>query len=220
MNELVRQKLKFALIFNFLILALEIVGLILSIQRHGIMVFVFYTEDSNYFALAVSLIFCIGGIIALKKQTALPGWIHSLRFIATVCLTITFIVANFVIIPLQPQLLTYMLFEGSSLYQHLLCPILSVISFLVLENQIHLPRKMIFYATIPTIVYGITLITLNLTKVITGPYPFFYFFQIPWFVSVLSILGIGVIAVLSALVLYFLNNKRYHAFVEVFKTQT
>lgn len=208
MSRILKRKLVLGLIFNFIILILEIVGLFLSIQRHGIKVFTFYTENSNYFALVVSLIFCIYSIISLKKQTTLPYWVHVLRFIATVCLTITFIVSIFIIIPFKPSLYKYMIYQGSSLYQHILCPLLSFFSFLFIEQKKALSKRVVFYALVPTIIYGIVCIVLNLLKVITGPYPFFYFYQIPWYLSTLSILGVISISLATTLVLFSLHNKK------------
>lgn len=212
MKDIFKRKLIWALIFNFIILGLEIVGLVLSVQRHGIKVFIFYTENSNYFALVISLIFCITAIIALTKNALPPQWVHILRFIATVCLTITFIVSVFVIIPFKPSLYKYMLYQGSSLYQHILCPLLSLSSFLFFEYQKPLSKKVIFYALIPTIIYGGTCVVLNLLRVMTGPYPFFYFYQIPWYISIPSLLGVVAISTLTAFMLYVSHTaeeKRY-----------
>ena len=205
------KKLIWALAVNFIILILEIIALFLSIQRHGIMVFTFYTENSNYFALIVSLIFCIGALFTLSRKSVLPRWIHVLRFIATVCLTITFIVSVFIIIPFRPSMWKYMLFQGSSLYQHLLCPALSMFSFLSFERQNTLTKKSIFFALIPTLIYGITCVILNLLRIITGPYPFFYIYQIPWYVSTLCILGILAISTITAFALYKFDNKSHTA---------
>lgn len=191
-----------SLFFNLVLVILEIVGLVLSVQRHGINVFIFYTENSNYFALLVSLIFCVGAIIAIKKKSELPNWINILRFVATVCLSITFIVSFFVIIPFKPSMWRYMLYKGSSLYQHLLCPILSIISFLFFEYKRELSKSAIFYALIPTLIYGIICVILNLTKVIVGPYPFFYFYQIPWYLSTLSIFGVVFISLTVAYIIF------------------
>lgn len=211
MSYLFKQKLILAIILNFIIFILEIIGAVLSIQRHGILAFTFYTENSNYYALFVSLIFCIGGIVAVIRQDYLYHWIHTLRFISTVCLTITFIIAVFVLMPFRPNMVPFMLFEGSSLYQHLLCPLLSLFSFLVLENQKPFSRNVIIYAIIPTIVYGVTCIILNILKVITGPYPFFYVYQIPWYVCVVSILGIMTISFFTTFGIYYLHNKKTYS---------
>lgn len=208
MNKEKNFKLKAAFILNFVILILEIVAVFLSIQRHGIMVFAFYTENSNYFALIVSFIFCVGTLKCLKSGKPLPKWIYSLRFIATVCLTITFIVSVFIIIPFRPSMTMYMLFHGSSLYQHLLCPLISLFSFICFERTQIISKNNIFYALLPTIIYGMTCVILNLFKVMTGPYPFFYFYQIPWYLSSLSVFGVCTISYLTALVLYKINNKQ------------
>lgn len=208
MSVLERRKLIFAFIVNLAIVGLEIVGLILSVQRHGVKVFQFYTENSNYFALIVSAIFCIGAIVALIRKTRIRKWLHILRYVSTVCLTLTLIIVLIVLIPLYPDTFAYMLFGNSNLYQHLLCPVFSLISFILLEKHESLPKKAIFYALIPTIIYGVACIILNLFKVITGPYPFLYLYAIPWYISAPSLLGILLSAVLIAFGLYALHNGR------------
>ena len=58
------NKINWALAMNLLIVVFEIIALVLSIKRHGIGVFKYYTENSNYFALIVSVIFCIYAIFS------------------------------------------------------------------------------------------------------------------------------------------------------------
>ena len=64
--EITKKKLVMAFVFNFLIFVLEVVGLVLSIQRHGMNVFCYYTENSNYFAGIVSAVFCV--VVLLIKR--------------------------------------------------------------------------------------------------------------------------------------------------------
>ena len=96
MNGRYNTKLKFALVINLAIVLLEIVGLILSVQRHGTGVFMFYTENSNYFALIVSIIFSVFACMELKQRKTIPKWVKVLRHTTTVCLSITFLVVLFV----------------------------------------------------------------------------------------------------------------------------
>lgn len=196
-----------ALIINIAIVVLEIIGVFLSVQRHGIKVFQFYTENSNYFALIVSFIFCISCVVALIKRKHIPRWILNLRFVSTVCLTVTFVVVIAVLIPMFPDTFVFMMFQNSNLFQHFLCPVLSFISFIFFENQISLTKKSILYCLIPTLIYGVVLITLNLFKIITGPYPFFYVYVIPWYTTTLSLLGIFIGSLLITIILYYLHNK-------------
>ena len=207
MDKKYRKKTIFALFFNIFIVFFEILGVIFSVQRHGIKVFMFYTENSNYLSLLISLSFCIYAIIYLKSNRSIPYFIYCLRFISTTCLTITLFVVLFILTPMLPGSFVFMMFKSSNLFQHLLCPVFSIISFLFFENSIFLNKKALFYALIPTIIYGIICIGLNLLKIITGPYPFFYVYLVPWWFSSCSILVIIMGSLGISFLLYKLFNK-------------
>lgn len=198
-----------ALTVNLLIVALEIAGLILSVQKYGLGVFQFYTENSNYFALIVSTIFCMGCIVSLIKSTPIPNWIHTLRYISTACLTLTFVVISFVLSPLYPVKFVDWLFKGSGLYQHLLCPIISFVSFVFIENTLRLSKKTIWIALAPTICYGVVCIVLNILKLMTGPYPFFYVYELPLYISIPSLIGMILLSFSISLILYKVNNNKH-----------
>lgn len=203
-----KKKLIFAVVINIILVIMEIVGLFLSVGRHGIKVFKFYTENSNYFALIVCLTFVIGGLIAIAKGKNIAGWIHVIRFISTACLTVTLVVVLFVLIPMFPNDALFMLFGNSNLYQHTLCPIISILSFIFLENDTALSRRSIILAIFPTIIYGVICITLNFCRVMEGPYPFFYVYEFPWYASILFLTGILIGAIVIARVLYAIHNRK------------
>lgn len=198
-----------ALIVNLLIVALEIVGVVLSVQKYGLGVFQFYTENSNYFALIVSAIFCVACIVSLARHIPIPNWVHILRYIATACLTLTFIVISFILSPLYPANFVGWLFKGSGLYQHFLCPLISIISFVFIENYLRLPKKTVWIALAPTLVYGVVCVLLNLLKLMTGPYPFFYVYLLPLYISIPSLVGMILLSLSIAFVLYKVNNKKH-----------
>ena len=208
MKPFLRKNMIFAIILNIVIIALEIVGLVLSVKRHGAKVFQFYTENSNYLTLIVSLFFVFEGFSALKNNRLLSKWTILLRYVANCCLAITLVVVLFILIPLRPHTLTFMLFKDSNLYQHLLCPIISIFSFLTFENQIKLKKRAILISLLPTFVYGICLIILNLLKVVVGPYPFFYVYLLPLHILLLSIVGVLLISIFLSYLLYRLYNKK------------
>lgn len=218
-NKTINRRLIWAFVFNLTIFILEIIGLVLSVEKHGLRVFKYYTENSNYFALIVSAIFCISCVNSIKNNAKIPDWVFKLRYISTLCLTITFVIVTLVLVPMFPNSFYYMWFESSSLYQHLLCPVISIISFLLFENSIILNRKTIFFALIPTILYGVISIILNLLKLMAGPYPFFYVYDIPWFVCVFSLTAIVLGSALIAFVIYKIYNYGYKNFNYSFNLQ-
>ena len=203
-----KSKLIWSFIFNLAIVIFGVVGVILSVGRHGIKVFQFYTENSNYFALIVSFVYCIFCVICLFFKLRIPRFIYVLRFISTVCLTVTFVMVVCVLGPLYPENFIFYLFGNSNLYQHTICPILSFVSCILFENYANITQYMVILSIIPTLLYGVVMVLLNIFKVVIGPYPFFYFYELPWCVSIFSHISIVFGVVLIAFILHKLISKK------------
>ncbi len=212
MNTVILSKTKnrqvYSLIFNIAIVIMEIIGLILSIQQHGLDLFQFYTQDSNLLAMVASAICVVYTALGLKNgTTALPEWVKSLKYMATCCLAITFVVTVCVLSPLAgPGAWKFMLFSGSMLYHHLLCPVAAFVSFVFLETDPVLSKKHIYYALAPTFLYAVITTTLNIARVMVGPYPFLMVYQQPWYISILWIFIILGTALLFSWVIYLANT--------------
>ena len=203
-----KSKLKIAVVFNLAIVVFEIVALVLSLKRRGWQVLLFFTQISNYFSLVSSIIFVTKAAASLKTNNSKPKtWVHVLRFVSTCLLMVTFLMVIFVLIPFMPQNAIFWLFGNSNLFQHTICPILSVVSFLTFENTESLSKKSLFFAILPTVLYGAVMLTLNLLKLVTGPYPFFYVYEFAWFVSVPWLGGI-LLFVLAINVFVYLMHKK------------
>ncbi len=206
-----KKKLIYALSVNLIIVILEIIALFLSIENHGSKVFQFYTEDSNYFSLIVSSIFCIYAFFSLKTGKDIPNWVHLLRYTSTVCLSLTFIVISFVLGPLYPDNFVYWMFIGSGLFHHTICPILSILSFVLFEKSQKLCKSSIALSLVPTLVYGVICIILNFMRVISGPYPFFFVYDFPWYALVFSLAGITLCTLTMSFIYYKINNRKSRA---------
>lgn len=187
------SKKKIALIFNILIVLLEIIALSKTITNLQLE---YYTMDSNILALISSILF----IIFYKKNISL---VKDIRFVATSCLTVTFLVVIFVLCPMYNFNYKLLMFTDNFLIFHTICPLLSIISYIVFEDR----STKNYLCLIFTMIYGIVLITLNLLNVVKGPYPFLMIRnQSIWaslFWSITLILGSYIIGV----VLNFLNKK-------------
>ncbi len=77
-----------ALCANILIIILEVIALILSLIEHGLENFLFYTQDSNYLAMAASAFFCVYAMKELRGKSEMLKWVHSLRYISVSCLMV------------------------------------------------------------------------------------------------------------------------------------
>jgi hypothetical protein len=181
------KKQSISLAINILIVIAEILGLILSIKPHGWGMYKYYTQDSNLFALIVCAIYSVHTVLLIKnKISEIPKWLRALKYIATCCLAVTLIVVIFILAPMSGEGgLKVFLFSGSMLYYHLICPVAAIIVFIFFEEGLELNTKNAFLAMIPTITYAAIFLTLNIMKVLEGPYPFLYVYEQPFYMSVI-----------------------------------
>ena len=205
----INKKLLISIILNLLIVVFEIIGVVLSIRRRGVEAFLFYTELVNYLTLVISLIYVIFGFVALKKNTKTANWLHNLRYASTVCLILTFMVVLCILVPITPSEFGFYFFGDSNLYQHFLCPILAIVSFMFFESERKLNKKTILFGIFPTLIYGLILISLNLCKVLVGPYPFFYVYDMPWYATTLLLAGIFTLAFFISWLALFVHNRQF-----------
>jgi hypothetical protein len=199
-----------SLILNILIVILEIIAFNLSLGRNGWSMFLFYTEDSNYFAAIACFLMAIYQYKSLKvKHGVIPNGVKILKYMAVCLLSVTFMVVIFILSPMYGGIKGYqmMLFNGSMLYQHLICPILAFISFIYFEKGLHLNKRVAIKALIPTFTYAIILIILNVLKVTTGPYPFLMVYKQTIYLSFFWIILIMGGSFGFAYLIWYLNNK-------------
>ena len=151
-----------AKVMCLIILALEARGLFLSISDRRWKVFAFYTQLSNI-ATAISAL-----LIVAFGETEIT---ILLRYLSSCMLVMTFIVTTCVLIPMggDPKML---LFSGNGFYHHLVIPIVSVGSYLLVERHVLNPSSIII-PTAVTFVYGMVMLYENYRGWFDGPYPFF-----------------------------------------------
>ena len=150
-----------ARILCLIVLLLEIRGLSFSIPGRGWKTLIFYTQLSNLITAASAM------LLAVLGQ---PYWITVLRYISTCMLVMTFLVTICVLVPMggDPKML---LWSGNGLYHHILCPVISTASYILLEK--HVPGSLIWLPAVITLAYGLVVLYLNWLKKVDGPYPFF-----------------------------------------------
>lgn len=185
---------------NLLIILLEIIGTAISFSNGGISVLKWYTVLSNITAFIASVCWLSA---CLRGNGDIPKWIKLLRYCAAVCLSVTFLIVVFVLVPMAIPYGTAasVLYQGPQIYHHILCPIISFISFAFLEDNTGITRSHAFIAAVPTLIYGIVAMLLNILRVIEGPYPFLLVYQQPWYMSVMwFVLIIGLAFVLARMI--------------------
>ncbi|MBE5926602.1 MAG: hypothetical protein E7270_06530 [Lachnospiraceae bacterium] len=187
-----RQKKLILLIINIMLLIMEIIGTIFCFIDGGIAALRYYTVLSNIMCGVISIIY----IFVLLKNMNVDDfvvfkWIKMLRFLVVVCLMVTFIVVVTVLIPTNgASSISRYLFERANLFHHLLCPLFMTITYIVLEKEVKLGRREEMFTLIPTILYAIVTLTLNILRVMEGPYPFLYVYEQSVFESIIWVVVI------------------------------
>lgn len=188
------MKMKISILLNILIIVFGLMGVVIAAKYHLLKdFFLYYTNLSNIFAVLASIIY----LLTLNKKTKIGEY---LRFLSTICLTLTLLVVIFILTPM----LKVNLFVGNYMpLYHLICPLLSIISLLFFEKNNTKP----ILALIPTAIYGIITLSLNYFKVIEGPYPFLKVHNQAILTSIIWIIVIYGINYLAALIISKANKK-------------
>ncbi len=151
-----------ARVLNLLIVILEVIGFSKSFKWHGFKKnFIYYTQISNLVTLVSSLLLVLFGTTTS---------VEVLRFLSVCMMIMTLLVTACILVPMSGKVREF-LFSGSGLFQHLLIPIISTLTYMLLEKRASI--KWIWLPLSVTLFYGLIMLYLNHTKRIEGPYPFF-----------------------------------------------
>ncbi len=194
-------KLLMSLLINIAVIGLEITGIVICALNTGLEMFNFYTTDSNLFAMFASIIFAFYTARSLfsKKNFEIPKYVKILKYISVCCLNLTFVVVTAIFAPAFGENgYAYMLFNGDFFYFHFLCPILTLISFILFEGSTEYRLSLSFLAVTPTLLYAACAVTLNLLYLMNGPYPFLHIYEQPVMLSVLWFIMISDASFLSS----------------------
>lgn len=179
-----------ALGLNLIIFILGIIGCTSQFAHGGLPIIRYYTFDSNFIGMLAAGILAVFQIINFANDSKKPPvWAILFKYLSAAVLSVTFLVVVFVLSPMYAELYGslsnsyyHMLLNGDMLYQHFLCPVFAIISVLFTDPSIG-PDTVLFgrkgsaaaaglIGLIPTIIYAIITITLNITGQLVGPYPF------------------------------------------------
>lgn len=205
------------LCINILLIAMEIAGLILmtdlykSYNLHPVGWLKYYTQLSNIFSMFAALIVVIYTTKDLINNTDTTSkWVRIFKFSSACCLTETFLVTIFVLAPMGMMGgLLPLMFEGPNLFHHTLCPLVSVLSLCLLEKGSKITFRHCVYSMIPTLIYGVVSVTLNLLRVWHGPYPFLYVYEQPVYMSLIwAVIVLGGAFAITLMVKVLANIKK------------
>lgn len=174
-------------IVNIILVILELVAFIHDIYAFKFGLFEWYTVDSNVLQMIVSALV----VMYCCNDRVLPKAVTILHFITAVGLTVTFLIAAFVLAPEGG--VNYYFLQDVAPINHLIAPVLSVVSLLILEKVEKLPLKIILYPACATLFYGIVSLILNALRIMDGPY---FFLKVYEQTAGTIVLWFGIIAVL------------------------
>ena len=163
------------LLLNLIIIALELMGMKRAF-KYSFRTLRFYTTDSNIMILIASIIMALCAIFCIITKRDIPKVILLIKYYAVCCITMTFVIVMAVLLPgkLSKGYGLHILYRGAQIYHHTLCPIISIITYVFFEKKMSFEFKWVKFAIIPTIIYGIVIVILNLKDVVYGPYPFLH----------------------------------------------
>lgn len=175
------KKIKISCFINYIIFLLVLIGVIFMfcninfmgdnniLSISGVELFKFFTVDSNIFMGISALLFGIYEILIIKKKKKnIPHFLYTLKFMATISITLTFLVTAFFLVPTS-KYPYWIYYQNSNLFFHLIVPILSIITFILYEKNRILTIKDTFISMIPVILYSIFYIS-NILIHITDDY--------------------------------------------------
>ncbi len=166
-----------AFIINIIIVIIESYTLINLKRKKDI--FKYYTYLQNTIALIISILFIISFIINKLSNTLIPEYIKGLRYISTCSLIFTTIIYVLFLSQNKNNLISEDDFKSNlspkkaNLFLHYICPILSLVSFVVFEREISISTDYwTALVALPSCLYWIIYLILTVTKVWNPPYEF------------------------------------------------
>ena len=204
---------------NLILFILGIIGCTMGLRSAGWKEIRFYTFDSNFIGMIASGIMFLFLLLAfIHESESIPKWVIMLKYMATCALSVTFLVVIFVLAPMYAEYFSSLgqsyislLFGGTNLFMHFLCPVLAIFTVLFFDPSLGSDEKLFnkkptpviaaSIAVILTVIYAIIAITLNITGHLSGPYPFLMVHSQPVWASCLWVLAIFALAYLIAWIL-------------------
>jgi len=191
------NKSKIALILNIAAFVCGSVGIIFRLSHSLTDFFLYYTQISNVAAVISSAIY----IACFRTgEGKLRTFVTCSRYLSACMLTMTFMVVVCIFVPFgTPETTRRLLGSVNGIMHHIVCPVISVVSYVVFERGVRSKRAFLL-PFIATAIYAFTVYALNFLRLAPAPYPFFEVYEHPvielvlWFVGLMGLVsGIAVL---------------------------
>lgn len=166
-----------ALLLNLILIVLEV--FVLSNIKDKTNIFKYYTFLQNFLACIISIVFVVYISLIIFFDGIILEFVRGLRYIATCGLVSTmFIYVIFLSSNKKNHLneedfLNNFNYKKANIILHYLCPIISLVSYVILERIIFITdSRWTIYAVIPSAAYWIIYLFFSLTNKWNEPYDF------------------------------------------------
>ncbi len=178
-----REKISFSL--KFVTAAAALVGVVWSFfnatadgYSHWSKRLLYFTSLSNlWIALTFIALLVAARSKTLSKSTRVKNFLHILKYIFAVSITLTGFIFCAVLAPGSANA-NYNAWTAASILTHVVVPTLSVVDFFVDTYRVALIRRHILLTTVPPLLYSVFASVLCIMKVDFGrgePFPYFFF---------------------------------------------
>lgn len=193
---------------NFVLLVAEIITFVLSVTETGAEIFIRFCGISNLLVLLSSFFALLSVYCNVRKGCGTNPQSHIFRYVATCLSTVTLFVFLLVLLPHEKDPKELLCSTSDWLF-YVVCPLLSLLSFLLFEKE---ESRNLSFICVPipvaiVFVYGIVMVALNFAGVYSGPYFFFRVLEQPTYVVTLSLFGMAVGAAAISFLLCLGNKK-------------
>lgn len=160
--------------------------------------FQYFTTLSNMVTAAASAFILPFAVLGVqRKRFVYPKWLTLMHYSGTICTTLTCFFALVVILPYDRDFAV----GRANLYLHVICPVMVLISFLMVESNHLFSRKETFFCLIPFAVYSVLYVVMvvavgadrggwtDLYKLNTFV-PIYFSFPAMWLLMILIAFGI------------------------------
>lgn len=192
-----KNRLIIALVLNLLIVFLEAFALFGTFFNNdgsfNWEFFQYYTHYSNVFVFLSSIYVSLELMKEILSSSGeRTSYLSRLfKYMSSSMITLTFLVVIFVLVPSNGfRDWKFYLFKKNFIFEHLVCPILSILGITVFGDYRDFALKETVLASVPTAFYAVVITILNLTGTIEGPFTFAMVYKQSWYVSVFWFVGL------------------------------